>query len=135
MISIALVRVSKMPGPNAIDTPYEIFWQYMEASIAILMASLTAYRTMFVLTKEKKMHKERMKRPTNSWRNWGCQKKMRDEEEKLPEIPHATLTGMRTFIQENNVVEGSGSDGCRKQESIESSLGSSQGVFLTTATG
>jgi hypothetical protein len=45
MIAMALVRVSKMPGVVAIDTPYEIFWQYMEASIAILMASLTAFRT------------------------------------------------------------------------------------------
>ncbi|PVI05780.1 hypothetical protein DM02DRAFT_684190 [Periconia macrospinosa] len=55
MIATALIRVSKMPGPSAIDTPYEIFWQYMEASIAILMASLTAYRSMFLLKKEKKV--------------------------------------------------------------------------------
>jgi hypothetical protein len=121
MISTAIVRVSKMPGPNAIDTPYEIFWQYMEASIAILMASLTAYRTMFVLTKEKKLHQERLKRPSYSWRNWGRQKKPRDEEEDLPDIPRATLTGMRTFIKENNRGD---SDDCGK---------GSNGSFLTKA--
>lgn len=102
MIAMALVRVSKMPGVTAIDTPYEIFWQYMEASVAILMASLTAFRTMFVLQKEKKMREERMKRPSYSWRNWGHRKKSNDVEEGLPEVPRATITGIRNFIRGYN---------------------------------
>jgi hypothetical protein len=125
-----------MLGPNAIDVPHDIFWQYMEASVANLMASLTAYRTMFVLTKENTLHKERMKRPTNFWRKCGRPERMRDEEEKLSEISHATLTGMRTIVEENNMGECSESDagGCGKKESNDSSPGSSQGGFITPAT-
>lgn len=134
MIAMALIRVSKMPGPNAIDTPYEIFWQYMEASVAILMASLTAYRTMFVLQKEKKLHEERMKRPSYSWKNWGHREMARDEEEKLPEVPGATLTGIRAFIRENNRSGSEESIMRSQQESIELSLGSSKGSFSTKAT-
>jgi hypothetical protein len=134
MIAMALVRVTKMPGFTAIDTPYEIFWQYMKASIAILMASLTAYRTMFVLQKEKRMHQERMKRPSYSWRRWAYRKRSNDEEMDLPEVPRATLTGMRTFINGNNRTTVNKSTLLLGEESTEISHVSSEGSFITKAT-
>ncbi|KAH8732131.1 hypothetical protein GQ44DRAFT_722277 [Phaeosphaeriaceae sp. PMI808] len=80
MIAMTPILVSK------IDTLYEISRQYMEASIAILVAFLTAFRTRFVLQREKK----------------GYRKRTSDEENDLPEVPRATLTGLRTFIKGSN---------------------------------
>jgi amino acid permease len=87
VIAMALVSVSDLPRMNAIDAPvYILFWQYMKASVAILMASLTAFPNMFALQKEKKTREERMKRPVYSWQNWGHRTKSNDAEEGLPEV-------------------------------------------------
>jgi hypothetical protein len=100
VIAMALVSVSDLPRMNAIDAPvYILFWQYMKASVAILMASLTAFPNMFVLQKEKKTREERMKRPVYSWQNWGHRTKSNDAEEGLPEVPRAIITGIRSFIR------------------------------------
>ena len=49
MILIAIIRISGLRAGNSIDVAWEIFWQFMEACIAVLMVSLTAFRSLFVL--------------------------------------------------------------------------------------
>ena len=48
MILIAIIRISGLRTGNSIDVAWEIFWQFMEACIAVLMVSLTAFRSLFV---------------------------------------------------------------------------------------
>jgi hypothetical protein len=104
MVVLATCRVSKMHGKVAIDIPYELFWQYLESAVAILMASLTAYRTFFVRYRERQRYQERMKKPSYSFRYFGRKREtaVDDSMKELPKIPRPTLTGLRTFIRGNN---------------------------------
>jgi hypothetical protein len=111
MIALAITRASKMAGVVATDIPYEMFFQYLEAAVALLTASLTAFRTFFVTQRERNRYNDRMKKPSFSFKNMGFRKKTydisRDEEAHgMPEFPGATMTGMRTFIRRNNRTEG-----------------------------
>ena len=51
MICLAVVRVSGIHSPNKcigeFDGKWEDFWQQTEASVAVLMVSITAFRSMF----------------------------------------------------------------------------------------
>ena len=46
MTALAIIRVSEIHGPSNVDVVWEIFWQWMEAGIAVMMASVTAFRTI-----------------------------------------------------------------------------------------
>jgi hypothetical protein len=115
MIIFAIIRVSAVPGVSASNNLYQLFWLYMETNLAVTMASLTGYRTMFIIQKEKKKYRDRMQNIFYSFRRRGHGVKIPDEEcifpvnalpkvpkATLPRIPRATLTGVRTFIRGNN---------------------------------
>lgn len=98
MIIIACVRVAKLYSHGFIDVTWLFFWQQMEASVAVVMISLTAFRSIFA------SHglRERNARPWYA----SAVRKLRgrrmlgsDEQLRLPSVPSATLTGLRTFIQ------------------------------------
>lgn len=89
---------------TTIDVTWEIFWQLAEACIAVLMVSLTALRSLFV------GHGSRIRRsPGQSWSSRQAKKWLRRSpsrtpdrysgSDRLPKIPRATMTGMRTFIR------------------------------------
>ena len=101
MIIIAIIRISRV---HAAD--FEIwasFWQQFEGCIAVLMLSLTAFRTVFV---QKKQSSSDQQKPSQSYlrrRLFSSSKNSGeaagDAEAKLSvEVPGATMTGMRTFI-------------------------------------
>ncbi|KAK7937724.1 uncharacterized protein PG986_014592 [Apiospora aurea] len=46
MVALAVTRASKINGAAGVDVPWEFFWQFMEASVAVLMGSLTVFRTL-----------------------------------------------------------------------------------------
>ena len=105
MIITCIIQVSSIRTvTGTIDVTWEIFWQLAEACIAVLMVSLTALRSLFV------GHGSRVRRsPGQSWSSRQAKKWLRrspsrtpdrySESDRLPKIPRATLTGMRTFIQ------------------------------------
>ncbi|MCJ1466210.1 hypothetical protein MMC07_004829 [Pseudocyphellaria aurata] len=123
MIITAIVQISGIHAPtDTIDVTWEIFWQLMEACIAVIMVSSTAFRSLFVAHKSgnksppqkpslgKRMLNSRIlakKRPQNDGQ----------DHEDLVAIPRATLTGMRTFIwgrrAEGSVMRSEGSDETR----------------------
>jgi hypothetical protein len=76
---------------------------------------------MFVLQKEMKKLDERMKRPSYSWRNWGQRKKSNNAEERLPEVPRATMTGICSFVWGNNRTATDGSKHFSDMDSSQSS--------------
>ena len=108
MIIITIIRMSKIRiGPTQTDIIWEVFWHQVEACTAVIMVSVSAFRYVFVA------HEARQQ-PPNRKRVWYMskknllrsalrRKKLRSDSEEMmdrwPEIPRATMTGMRTFIQ------------------------------------
>ncbi|KAF2197974.1 hypothetical protein GQ43DRAFT_494580 [Delitschia confertaspora ATCC 74209] len=111
MVIISIIRSSKIYGPPGvpIDTTWVIFWVHIEASSAVVMVSLTAFRTIFNQKKEERDRRERLKRPSNSWRKLASFRRKKPEttqatDNVLPSVPRATLTGLRTFIGGHNHI-------------------------------
>lgn len=122
MIIVTVVRVSGIviTSAQSIDVLWEIYWQYIEAAVAVVMASLTAFRSLFIirgsgggehhpdarsysgLTLLRKIFSIRTWR--RSSKEQGMQVLSNEElpehcDSSLPEIPGALMTGIRTFIR------------------------------------
>jgi hypothetical protein len=103
MIVIAIVRISRVHASD-FET-WAIFWQQFEGCIAVLMVSLTAFRTLFV-SKSHILDQQRII-PSYSYRNrhrifYKQAEKTFADDLKNPHVsiavPSATLTDMRTLI-------------------------------------
>ena len=117
MAAIAVVRVSgfRIGGAShtqVYDLTWQIYWQYMEGCIACIMASMAAFRSLFVANNSRVAEKNEHG-PSDSMRQKLVQKfkrsrskaaweAMPEDEDKLPAIPSATLSGVKTFIRRNN---------------------------------
>lgn len=96
MIIIAIIRISRVHASD-----FEIwapFWQQLEACIAVLMLSLTAFRTLYVSTKNSQRQEKNMTSYSHRKRLWPSSKKLQDERYVELNVPGVTLTGMRTVI-------------------------------------
>lgn len=110
MIIIAIVRISGSLIKNTFDIVWVLFWLQVEGAVAIMMVSLTAFRSLLGIKAQKAQEKKKLER---SWPLHRPQlparyfkKETQDEfnnSPKLPSIPGATLTGMRTFINDNGI--------------------------------
>lgn len=59
MIIIAIVKASGIRTPSdSFDILWELFWQQIEACVAVLMVSITAFRSLFTSHKPKATNKE-----------------------------------------------------------------------------
>ena len=99
---IAIVRVSGIRYHGNIDYTWIFFWQHIEVCVAISMVSLTAFRSLFVTTKRQAAAIK--VRPWYSSQTLRLRATKRGKlgsggHEKLPSIPSATITGIRTFIR------------------------------------
>lgn len=109
MIIIAIIRISGFVKKNTFDIVWISFWHHLEGAVAIMMVSLTAFRSMLGVNSLKAREKERMERSWFSNRPKLLaryfKKETQDESnsQQLPSIPGATLTGMRTFINHNGI--------------------------------
>ena len=117
MIIIACVRVLAFNINGTYNAVWGIFWHQTEAAVAIIMVSITAFRSLLGLISLKAQKKKKMER------YWFADraklqiryfKKRREaeaesefESEQLPSIPGATLTGMHTFLNGNEIWDGS----------------------------
>ncbi|KAL8726355.1 MAG: hypothetical protein Q9166_006762 [cf. Caloplaca sp. 2 TL-2023] len=101
MVIIAIIRISQVHSQTY--NIWATFWQQLEGCVAMLMVSLTAFRTLFVST------------PNNSQELWykyrgsfgerdGRGKVERAMKVALVDVtvPGATLTGMRTYIRSSS---------------------------------
>jgi hypothetical protein len=128
MIIVSITRSTKIHGPPnvPINVTWAIFWTHIEASVAIIMVSLTAFRTIFNQKKQERAQQERMRR-VNSWRLFASfRRKPRtdsdDEITALPQVPRATMTGLRTFIRGSNRSEASSTVAASQGMSFKSTL-------------
>ena len=107
MAIFAIIRAAgvRLPSGN-VDIVWLAFWQQQECSVAVLMVSLTAFRSFFVAgpagVGAAGVRKARKAQYTSTyWKQRLLQRKKGSE--KGPEIevtiPSATLTGMGTVIR------------------------------------
>lgn len=99
MIITAIVKISGLrDSRGAFNMVWVMFWHYAEGCIAVLMISLTAFRSLFV---SQNPSPPRPNIPP-SWSSKLRLRRARQDQDlqwsDLPSIPPATLTGMRTYI-------------------------------------
>ena len=134
MIIIAIIRISRV---HAAD--FEIwacFWQQLEGCVAVLMVSLTAFRTLFISKHSSSSDQRRPKfSDTLRRRLWFSKKSSQSENEKahvsVP-IPGATMTGLRTFIRgesgmDTNMMGSSANNGDR----VKGRVGGNEIIHVT----
>ena len=96
MIVIAIIRMSRVHASD-----FEIwapFWQQIEASIAILMLSMTAFRTLYISAKS--AHEQQRNKTNYAYgkRLWPSSKKLQDERYKELNGPGYSSTGLPTIV-------------------------------------
>lgn len=109
MIITAIIRISAISTLahafgvtiEALDPTWRGFWQQVEACIAVLMVSFTAFRSIFIAESSRNRNKGAKAWYASRQRILNLQRKIASEEQGnngLPSIPSPTLTGLRTFI-------------------------------------
>ena len=105
MTIVAVVRRFGLNYHGSFDMVWLFTWHHIEACVAVIMVSITAFRSIYVSSQTCRARKERAKKPWYSSPVAAIRRKralnQKDEEfvPGLPTVPSATLTGMRTFIQ------------------------------------
>lgn len=104
MAIIAIVRISKIRDIRGEDVVWSGFWLTIEGCVAVLMTSITSFRTAFTGRGTRDSGEKRWA-PSHSWVQ---RARLRNRSEgddvlergQLPSIPSALLTGVRSYIQE-----------------------------------
>ncbi|KAL2042823.1 hypothetical protein N7G274_004583 [Stereocaulon virgatum] len=108
IITVVITQIAgfHVPGTNIVDVVWEMYWQFVEAMVAIIIVCLSAFRSFFV------QHTTRHQSPPQ--RSWYAgvkasltNKSSQDGACELSPIPGVAPTGMRTYIE---VVGGESSD-------------------------
>ena len=114
IIIVATVQISgEITANHNLDLQWELFWQQIEASISIIVVSITGFRTLLGMRAQRKREQsENRWERLQSYRQRLLRKALRrspvdssGNANGLPSIPNATLTGMRTFINGNRSEE------------------------------
>jgi hypothetical protein len=117
MIIIAIVRMFRISYTGrGIDAIWQMFWHTIECCVAFLMASITAFRTIFV---SQGMRDRAQKRwaPSYSWIQRAKQRQASKEADlwhpdQLPIIPEATFANMKTYFRGQHwTADGSATPG------------------------
>ena len=104
MIIIALVRISHLPRATTVqDIPFELFLLQLEGCISVLMAAISAFRSLFASEGSRASRKKHNIVWTARERIWNHRKptlgfESNTETNGLPSIPSATMTGLRTVM-------------------------------------
>lgn len=110
MIVVAIVRIAgiKLAGGD-VDIVWLAFWQQQESSIAVIMVSASAFRSLFVVSTGNRPPQRHLKYSPSNWRKRLVRRPLgsRDENDDLersmglPQIPRATLSGMSEITRGN----------------------------------
>lgn len=117
MAIFAIIRVAGFHYRGIEDDTWQFFWQHAEGAIAVMMASITAFRTLFVkpdndpnITTPRSPLENFVHRITSRFRSLAQATPGEKPESstpgrsilKLPKLPAPTFTGVRSFIRQNN---------------------------------
>jgi hypothetical protein len=122
MAICAIIRVSGFHYHGIEDDSWEFYWQQAEGAVAVMMASITAFRTLFVKPSDNDPNVTTPRSPVESFlhritrRFQSLARAKPDPNEKptstpkhsvlkLPKMPSPIFTGMRTFIRGNGRSE------------------------------
>lgn len=128
MCFCSLIRIGGYTWHHTTDLTWSLFWQQLEASTAVSMASITVFRSIFVAS-NRRLEEGQERSPLAAYfhklrqRFWSTrsieyddsQDRKRQSPWRLPTIPGATITGIRTFI-------GGGKRGEMKNTGLASEL-------------
>lgn len=119
MAICALIRIAGFHYKGVEDDTWVFFWHHIEGAVAIMMASITAFRTLFV--KQTNDARNKAESPAGSAFRRICRRfqllaRAQPVEKhisftetgpvlKLPKLPSPTFTGVRTFIRKNQLTE------------------------------
>lgn len=108
MTLIAIIRISgyRFHGigiTGEIDTTWAFFWLYLEACVAVIMSSITAFRSLFVHGSSKTVDRNKNQNPIDAIRERISRRPARcgwDEVGEEPRISNVNTahTGIETFI-------------------------------------
>lgn len=109
MIVIAIVRVTRFSHDGGIDVVWQILWQTLESCVALLMISITAFRSIFVSQRNRNQNRKQWAAPSYPWIQRVRQRKASEEDgvgnisqqkqQQLPSIPQATFTKKKEYFQ------------------------------------
>lgn len=111
MIIIAIVRISgaRIHHTTNIDVQWQTFWNDIEGTVAVIMVSITAFRSLLgvkaLKSREKKEQARYWYRRKLLFRKESKNSSVDSNEDQLPAIPGPTLTGIRTLIRGNRDSE------------------------------
>ncbi|KAF6240900.1 hypothetical protein HO173_000692 [Letharia columbiana] len=104
-----IVSIIKVAGANTstggVDSSWVLLWYEIEAAVAIIVVSFTAFRALFVAHQALK-YRTPAEDTSTSWNLWRRNTKGSRSKE-LPEIPSQVLGGVRTHIRRSRYGEGS----------------------------
>ncbi|KAL8970734.1 MAG: hypothetical protein Q9183_001383, partial [Haloplaca sp. 2 TL-2023] len=112
MMVVASIRISGLDFRGKIDIVWLFLWQQIEASVAVAMISLTAFRSVFVASNSNRARKKAAKQPWYSSTVAALKRKGEKQSTKqranleMPTLPSASMTGMRSFIQGKGLLSG-----------------------------
>ena len=109
MIIVTIIRIAGMRqrGSGSVDIVWVAFWQQQECSIAVLMVSVSAFRSLFVPSPATPaLQRQQRYSPSEKGRRLLRRRPDPDlydthETNGLPQIPSATLTAMATVRGED----------------------------------
>ena len=108
MIVMALIRgTDQKSSAGIVDLTWVLFWLEMEACVAVIMVSLTAFRTLFTAD-HSRMPKETPERVSPGYvkgldrRQYGTPRKGKSSGGKACEPGIDTLIGMRSIINKDD---------------------------------
>lgn len=95
MTLIAIVRMSgyrfKAIGlSGSIDTTWAFFWLYLEACIAVIMASITAFRSLFIRGSSKPIDRNKTQNPIDAIRQQISRRAVRSGWDEVSDEPRAS---------------------------------------------
>ena len=113
MVLVTIVRMAgiKLGSSGSVDIVWLAFWQQQECSIAVLMLSVSAFRSFFVPSSVRSPAPRRQGYSPSEKRGRFLHRRPHDdlyathETNGLPQIPSATLTGLTTVIEGNRQAE------------------------------
>ena len=96
---ISIIKVAGGEGNDgAVDTAWVLFWYDIEAAVAIIIVSVTAFRALFVAHQAMKYRSPPEKDSSRSWSFWSRKSKSSRKKE-LPNVPSPVLGGVKTHIR------------------------------------
>ncbi|KAL8767327.1 MAG: hypothetical protein Q9209_006165 [Squamulea sp. 1 TL-2023] len=98
-IIVSIVRIAGAQLSNgSVDSAWVNFWLQVEAAVAVMIVSLTSYRSLFVKDKSTKKKSPRYNNTTSYRKKLFSREKREAKGVEMPTLPDPTLTGVRTVI-------------------------------------